>query len=188
MADRIPTPAEIATLSDAELRLLAQRLGVTDTHVARVTEAVRRATSRLVGANLPSLALVTAVREATQRAIRREMTKVTRELIRERQREEFGGDEDTPERWISVMDGKECEDCNARHGHVQTHSEWEADGLPGSNNTLCDGHCRCDLMPNSMFEEWSGRATEGQLAGLPSEADAHSGPGDVQVTVDLEVG
>lgn len=161
-----PSMAEIATLSDADLRLLAQQLGVRDEQVDRVTEAVRRATSRLVGANLPSEALVKAVRDATQRAIRREMQRATREMIRERQLAAAEGD--TLLRWVSVQDDRVCEDCEARHGHVQTLADWEADGLPGSENTICDGRCRCELV----------------------EDDAFTGPyerGDVQVSVSLEV-
>ena len=108
MPDRIPTPAEISTLSTAELRLLAQRLGVSQAHVDRVTEAVRRATSRLIGANLPSDALVKAVTEATDRAIRRELQAVTRDLIRQAQAREQGVEADSMLRWQSVQDDRVC--------------------------------------------------------------------------------
>lgn len=171
MPDRIPTPAEISTLSTAELRLLAQRLGVSQAHVDRVTEAVRRATSRLIGANLPSDALVKAVTEATDRAIRRELQAVTRDLIRQAQAREQGVEADSMLRWQSVQDDRVCEDCEARHGSVQTLAEWEADGLPGSRNTICNGNCRCELVPDDAFTG-------------PYERER----GDVQVTVDLEVG
>lgn len=184
MADRIPTPAEIGTMSPAELRALAQRLGVTPAHVAQVTEAIRRATSRLIGANLPSDALVKAVTEATDRSIRRELQAVTRDLIRQQEMREFGTTPDTRERWIAVMDDGTCDDCEARHGHEQTRAEWEADGLPGSKNTICNGRCRCQLMPADMFEGWTAQATGEQLAGLPSEEHAQE-RGDVQVTIDV---
>lgn len=186
MPDRIPTPAEIASLSTAELRLLAQRLGVSQAHVAQVTEAVRRATSRLIGANLPSDALVKAVTEATDRAIRRELQAVTRDLIRQAQAREHDITEDSRERWIAVMDEATCEDCEARHGHEQTHAEWEDDGLPGSKNTICNGRCRCELMPADMFDTWTTQATKEQIEGLPSEERAQE-RGDVQVSVSLEV-
>lgn len=151
MADRIPTPAEIASLTDAELRALAQQLGIGPEHVTRVTSAVQRAALRLVGANLPSPALVEAVRQASSRAIRREMQKVTRELIREHQAEAQGLEPGSMLRWQSVQDNRVCEDCEARHGSVQTYADWKADGLPGSQNTVCDGACRCELLPDDAF-------------------------------------
>lgn len=166
MADRVPSPAEVSALSDAELRALAQQLGVRQEHVAQVTAAVQRQAMRLVGANLPSPALVEAVRQAASRAIRREMTRITRALIREHQAIAQGLEPGSMLRWVSVQDDRVCDDCEARHGHVQTLADWQADGLPGSQNTICDGNCRCELVPDEAF----------------------TGPyerGDVQVTIDV---
>lgn len=186
MAD-LPTMADLAALSDADLRLLAQRLGVSQAHVERVSAAVARAVSRLVGANLPSETLVQQVVKATDRAIRREMEKVTRDLVRQYTFREEGTRGDTRERWISIMDGDQCDDCEARHGHVQTHAEWEADGLPGTKNTECNGNCRCELRPDVFFQEGrrGGGLSPAQRRALPSEADAQSGPGDVDVVLEF---
>lgn len=136
--------------------------------MARVTEAVRRASMRLVGANLPSATLIEQVRKAASNAIRREMTRITRELIRERQAEAQGLVDESMLRWVSVQDDRVCDDCEARHGSVQTYADWQADGLPGSLNTVCNGNCRCELVPDEAFDG-------------PFER------GDVQVKVELEV-
>ncbi len=165
--------AQLATLSDAELRLLAQRLGVGPEHVERVSAAVARAVSRLVGANLPSDLLVERVKRATDTAIRRTMEHVTRDLVRQYEAREQGVTGATLERWQSVQDDRVCEDCEARHGSVQTHAEWEADGLPGSRNTVCNGNCRCILVPERAFsgpyERGDVRVEVDFVAGLEAE-------------------
>lgn len=166
MAD-LPTLAEIVGLSDAELRLLLLRQGVRADLEDRVMVAAERAASRLIRANAPSPALVDSVMLASERAIRRELQKAAKELVRQYETREGGVTPSTLERWVSVQDDRVCEDCEARHGAVQTHQDWEADGLPGSENTICDGNCRCVLVRDDSF----------------------TGPyerGDVKVTVALE--
>jgi len=164
----LPTLAEIVALTDAELQLLLRRQGVGEDMEDRIMVAAERAASRLIKANAPTPALVEAVMKASERAIRRELQKAAKELVRRYSARENGVQADTLERWVSVQDNRVCEDCEARHGHVQTHADWEQDGLPGSDNTVCDGNCRCELVPDEAF----------------------TGPyerGDVQVTITQEM-
>ena len=48
-----------------------------------------------------------------------------------------------------------------RHGIVKTHQEWLDWGEPGSDNLLCDGRCRCDLIPDEAFEGMAEEDIEG---------------------------
>ncbi len=164
---RVPTPAAIARMTDAEVNLLLRRFGVGQDRVELMTQAVERAAQRLVGAEAPTPALVEKVMASAQAAVRRELQVAAKELTRQYTTREMGVGGETVERWQAVMDKATCDDCEARHGDVQTHEEWVADGEPGSRNLQCNGQCRCILVPDV--------ACSG-----PYE------PGDVKVTITAE--
>jgi hypothetical protein len=165
---RVPTPADIARMTDAEANLLLRRFGVGQDRVELVSAALERASQRLVGAEAPSTALVDATMAAAERAVRRELRVAAKELTRQYQTREMGVGDDTPERWQAVMDKATCNDCEARHGEVQPHAAWVQDGEPGSRNLVCNGQCRCLLVPDAAFDGAYER-------------------GDVKVSITLEV-
>lgn len=55
-------------------------------------------------------------------------------------------------RWITVSDSP-CPDCLPRHNEVETYEYWESVGLPGSGFSVCQGHCKCKLIPESYPTE-----------------------------------
>lgn len=55
-------------------------------------------------------------------------------------------------RWITVSDNP-CPDCLPRHNEVETFEYWESVGLPGSGFSVCQGHCKCKLIPESYSTE-----------------------------------
>ena len=50
-------------------------------------------------------------------------------------------------RWISVGDDRVCPDCEPRHGDTGTLDYFETIGLPQSGFSVCQLHCRCQLIP-----------------------------------------
>lgn len=58
-------------------------------------------------------------------------------------------------RWVAVTLGTEiktCPDCEDRHNLVKTWNEWEAEGLPRTNATVCEQWCRCVLVSEEAVE------------------------------------
>lgn len=53
---------------------------------------------------------------------------------------------DTKYRWVAVLINT-CPDCLERHNQVQTWSDWEAEGLPRTGQTVCKENCKCILLP-----------------------------------------
>lgn len=49
--------------------------------------------------------------------------------------------------WIDIGDKRECPDCKALSGKVETPAYWDETGRPRSRNTVCGGNCRCMLVP-----------------------------------------
>ena len=49
--------------------------------------------------------------------------------------------------WVAVGGHKVCMDCDARAGQKMTFAGWEAEGLPGSGWSVCQGFCYCVLDP-----------------------------------------
>ena len=49
--------------------------------------------------------------------------------------------------WVTVGGHKVCPDCDARAGIKMTFAEWEAEGIPGSGWSVCQGFCYCVLDP-----------------------------------------
>jgi len=50
-------------------------------------------------------------------------------------------------RWVTFFT-RSCPDCIERHGRVQSHEQWQAEGLPRSGATVCRHHCHCVLVPD----------------------------------------
>ncbi len=50
--------------------------------------------------------------------------------------------------WVAVEAGEHsCPSCEPRHGQVKTLAQWQAAGLPGSAALICNGECKCNLIP-----------------------------------------
>ena len=49
--------------------------------------------------------------------------------------------------WVTVGGHKVCPDCDGRAGIKLHFLEWEAEGLPGSGWSVCQGYCYCVLDP-----------------------------------------
>jgi len=49
--------------------------------------------------------------------------------------------------WVAVGGHKVCMDCDGRAGQKMTFAGWEAEGLPGSGWSVCQGFCYCVLDP-----------------------------------------
>ena len=47
--------------------------------------------------------------------------------------------------WVTVGGHKVCPDCDGRAGIKLTFQEWEAEGIPGSGWSVCQGFCYCVL-------------------------------------------
>lgn len=56
--------------------------------------------------------------------------------------------------WVLDPTAKEhCDDCVAlAQEEPKLLADWEAIGLPGIGNTICDGYCKCTLMPAGVGE------------------------------------
>lgn len=50
-------------------------------------------------------------------------------------------------RWVSIGDNSVCPDCAGRSGEVGTLEYHETLGLPASGFSVCQGNCRCKLVP-----------------------------------------
>ncbi len=148
---RVPSLARMAEMSDAELSLLAKRFGIDPERVAMTEQAIERATSRLIGADAPDPALVERVMKQAESAVRRELQQAAKRLVRQYTTEKLDVGPDTPMLWQAVDEGA-CPSCKERDGKTMTQREWEEIGEPGSPNTLCNGSCRCSLLPQEMFD------------------------------------
>ena len=58
-------------------------------------------------------------------------------------------------RWVAVTLGtatKTCPDCLDRHNQSKTWNEWEIEGLPRTNATVCEQWCQCVLVSDEAIE------------------------------------
>ena len=151
---RVRSLERIAKLTDAELNLTLRRFGIGQDRVEMVAQAVERSMQRLVGTTAPTPALLQQVLDRTESAVRKELRLAAKELTRTYLHQKLGTKPGDLEEWQAVMDTRTCDDCEERDGmDPMTHEEWEAQGLPGSTNLVCDGECRCMLVPARMFQD-----------------------------------
>lgn len=54
-------------------------------------------------------------------------------------------------RWVAVLKNT-CPDCLKRHNQIKTWNDWEAEGLPRANATVCEQYCKCVLVPEKVAE------------------------------------
>lgn len=146
---RLPSPARLSRMTDAELNLLLKRFGIGVDRVERLGTAVALAASRLVGAERPTDAAVERVLRTAEAAVRRELLESARETLHEVSLAALP--DEVPLRCVAVADGEDpasCEDCIDLHDETMTKAEWESSNLePGSLSRVCGALCRCVLEP-----------------------------------------
>lgn len=54
-------------------------------------------------------------------------------------------------KWCAVLVNT-CPDCVERHNQVKTWNEWEMIGLPRTNATVCEQHCKCVVIPAEIVQ------------------------------------
>ncbi len=55
--------------------------------------------------------------------------------------------------WVTVGGHRVCADCDGRAGQKLTFAEWEAEGLPASGWSVCQGFCYCVLDPTGTVSK-----------------------------------
>jgi len=138
-------------MSEVEFEAAIEAAGLQYAAIETVSAELVRSASRLAGANAPDLSLVQAVRQQLERTLKAQIRAAARGILRE---QETGTvtDSAAPYVWIAVMDKATCRSCEQRHNQVQTYAEWQANGLPGSENLECWFNCRCALVEDENFD------------------------------------
>jgi len=62
-------------------------------------------------------------------------------------RRELNVGNDVRYRWVVAQGVKNCPDCVARAGEVDTWSNWVARGMPATGWSVCRDHCYCQVVP-----------------------------------------
>jgi len=147
-----PALADIAGLTDAQLVTLLRRYGIRLDPERLFAANMERITEQLIAANVPDDTLVARVAKTAELRLRQHMQHEAKAAVRaaSTQRLGIGRTEGGALMWTAVMDAATCESCEARHGEMHTQAEWEELGLPGDSALVCDGNCRCELVPS----EW----------------------------------
>lgn len=57
----------------------------------------------------------------------------------------------TQYRWVAILVNT-CPDCLDRHGKSKPWKQWETEGLPRTNHTVCKQNCKCALIPSAVTE------------------------------------
>ena len=162
----VPELEALAGRSEAELLALLRSRGVSFDPDGEFVTQIERATKRLLGADRPDDALVERVIRNAQSAARGSLLRLAKSTVREARviPLERGREINARWLWVAVLDDRTCESCDERHNESRTMAEWEQEGKPGSANLLCNGNCRCELLPDDLYE--------------PA---LREGPGDVEV-------
>ena len=64
--------------------------------------------------------------------------------------EELGFDQNTLYTWQAIF-VKTCPSCIELHGTTKKKSAWDSEGGPKVQPTICNGNCRCILMPTEVM-------------------------------------
>lgn len=165
----LPSTAALSKRSTKALLRTLRRFGIV-LDAAAIESNVAAVVSQLTAAGVPSQALIQRTEAAVIRASRVVMIREIKDYVRRKQREGLGltGRGGGKAVWVAVLDSRTCPDCLARHGVKKTMADWEREGLPGSDNLICDGNCRCDLLRADMVDEDTTR-------------------GEIRVSIDIEV-
>ena len=160
----LPSLETLSKRSGPALEGTLQRFGVR-VDEERLATRVGRVLDQLQSAPNPSPALLERTQRGLLRAADDEMRRVAKDFVRERERKELGLRADSLVQWVAVGDDRTCPDCDSRHDEEPTTmAAWEAVGLPGSPNLICNGNCRCMLIPAAWTEAAEGVAQDEEAA------------------------
>lgn len=152
----LPSRERIGRMEMSELVETLRRFGVS-VDTSRLDEVGRRALEQLAAAPNPSPRLIEQAAKRLISGYRRELTRVAKDYVRVAERRVWGLEgraaRDAMAMWLAVYDEDTCPDCIDNHGEERTMREWAAAGLPGSSNLICNGACRCELLPADDLAE-----------------------------------
>lgn len=151
-AAELPDLEDLVDMEPRRLAALMRRLGV-QLEEKGLTEAVVRATRRVLGTGIPDDALLESVAKAAKGSLRQSLMVATKNAIRAIELAKHKASRRDQMIWVSVLDNRTCDSCEERHGETMSLAEWEREGMPGSAALLCDGNCRCELQPAEHFAE-----------------------------------
>ena len=81
--------------------------------------------------------------------------------------------------WVTVAGHRICGDCDGMSGQINTYADWEAEGLPGSGWSVCQGYCYCVLDPSGKV---SGRVKGAKVKEKARKTEPDFPPGFNPVT------
>lgn len=140
--------------SEAEIRALLERHGVALDEDRMLAAELERVSRRLIGADRPSDALVADVIKQAEGAVRRLYVVAAKDAVRTATTARLTRGRPADARYldVAVMDDNTCDDCEEWHNESMTMAEWERVGKPGSQNRRCWMGCRCELLPDDLYE------------------------------------
>lgn len=154
----MPRRLKRSALHKRSVNQLARSMRARGMHVnpREIRQAARDAMRQTRRATRPDAATQLRDQARVQRAMRGAMVRQLKEHERVRDMEERGlkgrGASKQHAVWQAVGDDRTCESCDERHGEEASMRSWNARGLPGDANLVCDGNCRCELVPLEWVE------------------------------------
>lgn len=162
---RLPSRETLMRRDVPQLQATLRRMGITvnvGAMRARIaaSPAVRRLTAALEAtADLPRrfraeaiAGLQEALAERMATDLQRQLRQQALEAVRQLHLRETGARGESLMIWVTVgPDEKTCNSCEPRHGEQRTLRTWQRRGMPGSPVLLCNGNCRCRLLPAAWF-------------------------------------
>ena len=155
MAD-LPPRSVLERRSTKAIAATLRRYGIR-ADLRTMEDGTVRAMMQLVSAPQPTANLIARTTEALRSKGQTQVALQLKDFVRSQSMAALGltgkagGEQQAV--WIAVMDKATCDDCMERHGVSKTMAEWEAEGLPGSENLMCNGNCRCDFLRDDMVNE-----------------------------------
>lgn len=183
--DALPPIDELAGLSDDALRSILRDNGVAWNEDEALATQIERVSSRLIGAERPDDALVERVIRSALSRTRTRLLGAAKGVVRDitTARSFRGRPPEAPMIWIALLDttpGHEtCSSCEDRHNDSAPMSEWRERGLPGSANLLCGDQCRCELLPDDLFDPELRQGEGGISVELNLTTTREPAPGEV---------
>lgn len=147
----LPARESLDTKPVEYLFRLAERLGA-DVDLGRLRAAFEAASRQVLSAGQPDIPTLLAAQERAEAAVQRELAREAKGWVREAERKEMGLGPRDLATWQAVLDEKSCASCEDRHGDERQMRSWENSGLPGDDSLVCDGNCRCELIPSDWLD------------------------------------
>lgn len=149
----VPSRDALERQSTGELVETLRRFGV-EVDVERLLREATVRIERIAVADRPDRATLIDSAGRVEAFMQRELAREAKDYVRRLEMVAHGlrgpGSREKVAVWQAVGDDRTCESCDDRHGEEATMDEWNGRGVPGSPNLVCDGNCRCELIP----KEW----------------------------------